>query len=110
VGRSGGRTVGPDPGTAQFRESVTDVVAFRTAGVVDPKRRLAAGEGDFAHRDTDAARTLEVDLGRVGVDAAVGRAVGRLDGRTVGRVGRTIDYRSQVRGSGRHLLRLPPPV
>ena len=39
-----------DPGLAQLRQAVADVVALRPAGVVEADRRLAAGQRHLAQR------------------------------------------------------------
>ena len=70
------------------RQSLPHVAALRPAGVVHPERRLAAGERDLAHRHADAARPLDVDLGRVGEMPRRSPGGGRADGRT-GATGRT---------------------
>src|ERR1043165_4191987 len=58
------------------------IAALGPAGIVDPERRLAAGEGDFPHRDPDARGPFEVHLAGIGEDAAVG---GKTQRRNVGR-------------------------
>ena len=50
-----------DPGLAQLRQSLADVVAVRPARVVDAQR-LAVGQHDLAHRHADARRAVDVHL------------------------------------------------
>jgi hypothetical protein len=56
-------TSSDDPLTAQKGQTVADVEALGTAGVVHAQRRLAAGQRDLAHRHPDPA-PLDEDLVR----------------------------------------------
>ena len=56
------RTPARDPGLAQLRQAVLDVVALRTAAVVEANRRLAFRQRDLAHRHADALRAVDEDL------------------------------------------------
>jgi hypothetical protein len=67
-----------DPPAPQLRQPLAHVHTQRAAGVVHPQRRLAAGEGDLAHRNTDAVPPLDVHLAGGGEGGAVVTAGGRL--------------------------------
>ena len=54
-----------NPGTAQRRQTVTNVGALRSARVVHAKRRLAGAERNLAHRHAEFA-AFEVHLARIG--------------------------------------------
>jgi hypothetical protein len=54
-----------NPGTAQPRQTVTNVGALRSARVVHAKRRLAGAKRNLAHRHAELA-ALDVHLPRIG--------------------------------------------
>jgi hypothetical protein len=61
----------PYPPSPHIRQALAHIDALRPTGVVDPEWRLAAGERDLPNRHPDAAGAVEVDLGRVGENAAI---------------------------------------
>ena len=60
-----------DPGIPHRWQPLAYIMSLRSAGVVHPKRRLAARECDLPHRDPDAMGPVQVHLARVGERVAI---------------------------------------